>query len=135
MNIRVNRDRRTQAAVTSLIDIDNVGFGVGLEPANPLPAGVYECWLRWSVANRCWVIAVMNVPGHDNVEVHIGNSAKDTTLCLLVGLAREGDYITHSADAFELLWRRILAVLPHERVTIEYVDNYAGVSDGNAANA
>ena len=143
MLIEVIRDIVTERSTASRIRIDNVDFCYGLEPppgADPatnmlIAALEYDVILRWSPANHCWVIEVCGVPGHSNVEVHIGNYPKDTRACLLVGLSRVPDGVTHSADAFELLWRKIVERLPHQPIRMRYVNAFAGGDHVNAANA
>lgn len=129
MQILVNRDIRTDKSVTSVIKLNGVSYFFGLEPPNPLPAGEYEVWLRWSVANKRWVIAVMNVPGHTDIECHIGNLPRDTKDCLLVGASRWVDVVHNSDVAYTQLFTAVLACLPKERVTIKYVDAWKEPSD------
>lgn len=124
MQILVTRDIKTALSVTSQITIDGGQYGFGLEPPVPIQAGEYEAWLRWSAKNDRWVIAVMNVPGHTDVEVHIGNFPKDTKLCLLVGLMRFADSVINSGPALTQLMSYMINHLPLERVTIKYVDAY-----------
>lgn len=124
MQILVNRDTKTALSVTSGISIDGQHICYGLEPPTPIPAGVYECWLRWSVKNSHWVIAVMDVPGHTNIEVHIGNTPKDTIDCLVVGMGRTIDLVMQSRQAYTNLMQYVTVCVPNERVTIKYIDVY-----------
>lgn len=124
MQILVNRDIHTDKSTTSVIKLNGVSYFFGLEPPNPLPAGEYEVWLRWSAKNDRWVLAIMNVPGHTDIEAHIGNEPKDTRDCLLVGAARDTDIIHNSHVAYTQLFNSVLSFIPRERVTIKYVDAY-----------
>lgn len=124
MQILVERDTKTALSITSKISIDGKVMFYGLEPPSPLPAGEYECWLRWSAKNDKWVIAIMNVPGHTDIEAHVGNEPKDTKDCLLVGMERTIDTVLSSQVATGYLLRNVEACIPHERVTIKYVDAY-----------
>jgi hypothetical protein len=80
-----------------------------LEPPNPMPAGSYIWELRYSPSHKFAVFGALNVPGHDNIEIHPGNSAKDTKDCILPGLVRgtldvDGetvDAVLHSKSAFD----------------------------------
>lgn len=73
-----------------------------------LPAGRYWCIRHNSIDHpRTWEIT--NVPGHTAVLVHIGNTIKDTRMCVLVGLAF-GELgglpaVLHSGDAMAKLNR------------------------------
>jgi hypothetical protein len=44
---------------------------------------------------------LLNVPGHDFVEMHPGNSPSDTKMCILPGQAKDVDYVMESRAAFE----------------------------------
>jgi uncharacterized protein DUF5675 len=133
MQILVTRDRVTTLSTTSKVTVDGAGFGYGLEPAEPIPCGEYPCWLRWSDANKHWVIAVMDVPGHTDIEVHSGNVPKDTKCCLLPGLWRGPDVVAESRKAFLQLLEAIKNRIPAEKVTIKYV--YAEGVHPNVHNA
>lgn len=128
LQILVQRDIKTANSVTSVIKLNGVSYFFGLEPANPLPAGEYEVWLRWSAKNDRWVLAIMNVPGHTDIEAHIGNWPRDTKDCLLVGAGRDVDVIHNSHVAYQQLFTAVLAALPMQRVTIKYVDAYREVA-------
>lgn len=136
MQILVNRNQATSKATMSEISLDNVPGFFGLEPpplaehGKPvhIPAAVYEVWLRWSPKHNLWVPAVMDVPGHTNIEVHIGNGPDDTTDCLLVGMSRAFNKVLDSKTAWDAIMKRLMMCVPSTRVTIAYVDNYAGAA-------
>lgn len=135
MQIIVHRDIHTDKSTTSVIKLNGVSYFFGLEPTNPLPAGEYEVWLRWSQKNDRWVLAIMNVPGHTDIEAHVGNYPKDTKDCLLVGTTRSVDVLGNSAAAYTQFFNSVLSFIPKERVTIKYVDAYKGAADVQQANA
>lgn len=120
MQILVTRDIVTPQSTTSTVTIDGVNFCYALEPANPIPCGEYECWLRWSEANGHWVIAVMGVPGHTDIEIHSGNRPADTKCCLLPGMWRGPDVVSQSRKAFYYLLTAVADSIPAEKVTIKY---------------
>lgn len=74
-------------------DTDNSQVAVTLEHAfadhgtftPKIPAGVYTCHLYDSphFGRKVWMLD--NVPGHDHVEIHIGNFNKDSDGCILLG--------------------------------------------------
>ena len=53
------------------------------------------------------MVWLRHVPMFEFVYIHIGNTAKDTQGCILVGNAREGDMILSSAVAYEDVYPRI----------------------------
>lgn len=60
-------------------------FCVTLEPIVPIPAGTYLCKVYQSPKFEHGVYLLEDVPGHKDIEIHIGNSLKDTTGCILLG--------------------------------------------------
>lgn len=134
MIIEVHRDTYTANSVTSIIKLNGISYFVGLEPPNPLPAGEYEVWLRWSPKHNAWTPAVMNVPGHTDIEIHVGNFPGNTNDCLLVGMARGADVIEGSYTAYHKLLPALLACIPKERITIRYFDDYKELPSVNQAN-
>ena len=73
-----------------------------LEPAQPIPTGLYEVRITPSPRFKRPLPLLIDVPGHDGIRIHPGNSSVDTTGCILLGdsLDRE-DWIGESNIAFE----------------------------------
>lgn len=72
-----------------------------------IPVGKYEVTTYLSPKHKMLVPLLKGVPGHTYVEIHIGNFERDSLDCILVGMERERDAISHSATAFELLMPKI----------------------------
>ena len=74
------------------------------------------------------IMQIINVPGFEGILIHIGNSEKDTSGCLLVGLdmiETEGK-VGRSADAYKKIYPIISgALINNKKVTIEIVDDVA----------
>jgi hypothetical protein len=76
-----------------------------------IPAGQYKVRLRTAreSATRDYLhLLVEDVPNRDYILFHIGNSAKDTRGCVLVGIGTEQDFVKNSRLAMELLMKEIL---------------------------
>ena len=76
-----------------------------------IPAGQYKVRLRLprESATRDYIhLLVKDVPDRDYILFHIGNSAKDTRGCVLVGIGTEQDFVKNSTLAMELLVKEIL---------------------------
>ena len=66
-----------------------------VEPDSLIPAGLYRLiWRKESphaklYQSRGWpgVIQIRNVPGREYIEIHAGNTMKDTEGCILLGLS------------------------------------------------
>tara|TARA_R110000796_G_scaffold30707_1_gene81817 strand:+ start:859 stop:1293 length:435 start_codon:yes stop_codon:yes gene_type:complete len=76
-----------------------------------IPVGQYKVRLRTAreSATRDYLhLLVEDVPNRDYILFHIGNSAKDTRGCVLVGIGREQDLVKNSTLAMGLLMKEIL---------------------------
>ena len=76
-----------------------------------IPEGVYPVRLRLprESASRDYLhLLVQEVPNRDWILFHRGNTAKDTSGCILVGLGTEQDVVHNSVLAMDLLIKEIL---------------------------
>tara|TARA_R110001599_G_scaffold40860_3_gene124204 strand:- start:273 stop:704 length:432 start_codon:yes stop_codon:yes gene_type:complete len=76
-----------------------------------IPEGVYNVRLRTAreSASRDYLhLLVQDVPGRDYILFHRGNTAKDTSGCILVGLGSQQDFVQNSTLAMDLLMKEII---------------------------
>ena len=76
-----------------------------------IPAGVYDVRLRLAreSASRDYLhLLVQDVPNRDWILFHRGNTAKDTSGCILVGLGTEQDVVHNSVLAMDLLIKELI---------------------------
>ena len=76
-----------------------------------IPYGQYNVRLRLAreSATRDYLhLLVQEVPNRSYILFHIGNTAKDTQGCILVGLKREQDFVSNSRLAMDLLMKEII---------------------------
>ena len=76
-----------------------------------IPEGIYPVRLRLprESASRDYLhLLVQEVPNRDWILFHRGNTAKDTSGCILVGLGTEQDVVHNSTLAMDLLIKEIL---------------------------
>jgi hypothetical protein len=59
------------------------------------------------------MLHLLDVPNFQYIYIHIGNYPKDTMGCLLVGLqyCQGQEQITHSASAYAIIYKKILAAI------------------------
>tara|TARA_R110002096_G_scaffold314214_2_gene508417 strand:- start:10 stop:366 length:357 start_codon:yes stop_codon:yes gene_type:complete len=78
-----------------------------------IPAGTYKVRLRPArqSATRDYLhLLVQDVPNRDWILVHRGNSAKDTSGCILVGKGTQQDIVYNSRLAMDLLMKEIITL-------------------------
>ena len=76
-----------------------------------IPEGVYPVRLRLprESATRDYLhLLVQEVPNRDWILFHRGNTAKDTSGCILVGLGSQQDVVNNSRLAMDLLIKEII---------------------------
>ena len=76
-----------------------------------IPAGEYPVRLRVareSATKDYLHLLVMDVPNRDLILFHVGNTAKDTRGCVLIGIGTEQDLVKNSTLAMGLLMKEIV---------------------------
>ena len=76
-----------------------------------IPEGEYKVRLRLAreSATRDYLhLLVQDVPNRDWILFHRGNSAKDTSGCILVGVGTQQDFVQNSVFAMDLLMKETL---------------------------
>ena len=76
-----------------------------------IPEGEYNVRLRLAreSASRDYLhLLVQDVPNRDWILFHRGNSAKDTSGCILVGLGSQQDFVQNSTLAMDLLMKELI---------------------------
>lgn len=92
-------------------------------PKGAIPQGIYGITVGWSPHFGRPIPKLTNVPGFDAIEIHPGNTAKDTHGCILVGCYLGDHCLTTSLDAFEHVFQLIDdAIENKDDVTIEIIN-------------
>ncbi len=107
VRLTVHRFLFSDKSTIGSLDVDGVFQCYTLEPATPIPCGVYPLRLRESPKFQRVVPHVDDVPGHTEIEIHIGNYPKDTHLCTLVGKSKGTDAVWESEQAFNELMGKL----------------------------
>ena len=84
-----------------------------------IPAGVYPAFRFQSPHIGYELFQLANVPDRVGIDIHIGNTMKDTLGCVLVGETQEGDAITESRKAFGLFMGMLTGI---DKFTLTVVD-------------
>lgn len=107
MKLTLTPDTVTSKSTISQLTVDEVFYCYVLEPPNPIPAGRYFIELLPSKRFNRLMPFLHNVPGHQNIEIHFGNTVADTRDCLLVGLTKSQDFVGESHAAFSPLFEKL----------------------------
>ena len=113
MTLTLIRESCSPARAIGRLAVDGIFQAFTLEPPrraeNPLiahpaiPAGEYPITIAYSPRFQQMVPHVGSVPGRQNIEIHVGNTAVDTHGCILVGEQKTDSGILHSRDALHKL--------------------------------
>ena len=119
VNLLIIRDTFTKESTIGKLFINGESFSDTLE--NPyinnerniscIPEGQYKVRLRLAreSATRDYLhLLVQDVPNRSFILFHIGNTAKDTSGCILVGNGRKQDAVNNSRLAMDLVIKEIL---------------------------
>ena len=119
VNLLIIRDTFTKESTIGKLFINGESFCDTLE--NPyinnkrniscIPEGQYKVRLRLAreSATRDYLhLLVQDVPNRDWILFHRGNTAKDTSGCILVGLGSQQDVVNNSVLAMDLLIKEVL---------------------------
>lgn len=129
----------------TLEDIEREGAKVFGSTA--IPRGVYELGLRTEGAMHpkyaqrfpAWhrgMIWLQDVPGFEYVYLHIGNTARDTLGCVLLGLGYDGVSLSHSAAVYDRIGHRITDLIVQRRSKGEVVRlAVTGINEVSACTA
>lgn len=77
-----------------------------------VPPGRYKLTKYFSPDHNAYVPLVNDVPGHEGIEIHVGNYPEDTKGCGLLGLSIEGaNFIGHSKVAVDEFYNSFFALV------------------------
>lgn len=100
---------------------DVVRDGEKIPGQTAIPAGCYQIIITRSERFKRDMPLLVGVKGFEGIRIHSGNTAKDTSGCILVGYYREGaDTIRGSVAAFDpLYWKIKDSLFRNESVWID----------------
>lgn len=124
MECTVNRFIKTVQSTIGTFEIGGQIKYYTLEPAKCIPAGRYEVIAYESPRFGRKVPCLKGVPGHELIELHVGNKATDTHGCSLLGYGPVGkDFISNSQNAVNDFYVLFFAALGRkEKVFVTYKD-------------
>lgn len=69
-----------------------------------IPTGTYKIVIDYSNRFKKNMAHILNVPGYEGVRIHIGNSAKDTLGCIIVGKNKVVGKVVESRNTYNQLF-------------------------------
>jgi hypothetical protein len=81
---KILRYESTSEGTFGVLILEGKFFSYTLEPQDPIPYGQYAISI-YNSPKFGKVYKLENVPEHDYIEIHAGNTIKDTSLCILLG--------------------------------------------------
>ena len=88
-----------------------------------IPAGLYQVIITYSPTFKREMPLLVGVPGFEGIRIHPGNSADDTSGCLIPGRTHSVDWVGQSRLAYGDLYDKIrVALLAGEFVGIEIIN-------------
>lgn len=117
MNITLTRTTFTDQSTIGKLEIDGVHECYTLEPIThdgpkvqnktSIPYGTYQVVIVPSPRFHRLMPRLENVPSFDGILMHVGNSAKDTDGCILLGQSTGKDYIYSSQAAWDAFYTKL----------------------------
>lgn len=89
---------------------DYAGGEQKVKGESAIPEGRYLVKQYLSPKRRMFVPQLMDVPMFENIQIHIGNTKKDTEGCILVGKNCKKGSVLSSKATFDRLWERLIEV-------------------------
>lgn len=90
-----------------------------------IPEGSYPIAITYSPKFKRYMPEVLNVPNFEGIRIHSGNTKKDTSGCILVGVLVKGKFLViRSRETFNKLFKWICEelVINNNNVTLEIVN-------------
>lgn len=107
MELLLQRDTYTSNSIFGVLNNSDLWTVQTLElpkvdglPGSAIPAGRYRITIAFSPHFNRPMPLIVGIPNRSEIEIHWGNTHTDTRGCILVGMAREGDSIIQSKEAF-----------------------------------
>lgn len=73
-----------------------------------IPTGIYQVTITYSPKYKKNMPLINNVKGYSGIRIHSGNTAKDTSGCILVGKNKEVGKVLESRVTFNALFKRLM---------------------------
>lgn len=83
-----------------------------------IPAGRYQIIINWSNRFQRNMPLLLNVPNFEGIRIHTGNTAANTSGCILIGYKVDEERISNTKKCFDEFYTWLKSTLEHEKVFI-----------------
>jgi hypothetical protein len=90
-----------------------------------IPSGRYEVVINWSNRFKMYMPLLLNVPYFEGIRIHSGNTAEDSSGCILVGVFYNDETIIDSRNTFKSLMTELKKVEKKEKIFINIIGGYS----------
>jgi hypothetical protein len=90
-----------------------------------IPSGRYEVVINWSNRFKMYMPLLLNVPYFEGIRIHSGNTAADTSGCILVGVFYNDETVIDSKNTFKSLMTELKKVEKKEKIFINIIGGYS----------
>lgn len=90
-----------------------------------IPNGVYEVIINWSNRFKMYMPLLLNVPYFEGIRIHAGNTAEDSSGCILVGVFKDHKTVVSSRTTFKSLMAELKKVEKKEKIFIHITGGYS----------
>jgi len=137
--IKLIRYRKTDECVQGLLTVDDLPACSTIERpdldnkrgVSCIPVGSYELGIQENITPLTkhyrkrfpelfmHHLHIKNVPGRDNIYIHVGNYPTDVNGCIAIGVNPTYDMVTNSVDTFKRVYPQLLTKVPCQIQIIE----------------
>ena len=137
MKLKIIREKFTEKSTIGRLFIDDAETCFTLEDTDQkleihgcsskiygetcIPRGTYRVIIDHSQHFGCDMPHVIGIPCFEGIRIHVGNRPIDTEGCVLLGLGKGNDFISHSRAAFDVFFIDLQSGLAQGEVWLEVV--------------
>ena len=133
MKMKLIRFKRTNSCTFGKLYIDDKFYCYTLEDIvrevkikhqTAIPTGTYQVVINYSIRFKRMMPLLINVPNFTGIRIHAGNTAANTSGCILVGSEISEESILGSSTVFKNLFNFLEDRLIDEKYVLKIVNEF-----------
>lgn len=134
MILTLKRNEPKDGCMTGTLFINNTTFCSTIEDEpkskkemhkTAIPSGKYEVVINWSNRFKMYMPLLLSVPHFEGIRIHSGNTAEDSSGCILVGVFYNDETVIDSKNTFKSLMTELKKVEKKEKIFINIIGGYS----------